>query len=74
MILQQSLDNETLLLFAVVSAVVVFGGSFDFISHVVTLQGKFGHVSYQLSSVYLDIVSCFITKKTILSVLISSSY
>ena len=74
MILQQSIDNETLLLFAVVSAVVVFGGYFDFISHVATLRGKFGLVSYQLSSVYLDIVSCFITKKTILSVLISSSY
>ena len=36
MILQQSIDNETLLLFAVVSAVVVFGGYFDFISHVAT--------------------------------------
>lgn len=69
--LQQSID--CLLLFTVVTTVVVFG-FFHFILHKATLQGKFGQVSHRLSSVYLHIVLCFITKKTILSVFITLSY
>ena len=73
MMLQQSIDNKTLLLFVVVTTVAVFG-FFHFILHEATLQGKFGQVSHQLSSVYLHIVLCFITKKTKLSVFISLSH
>ena len=69
MILQELVDNKTLLLFVAVTVVVIIVFFFQFIS-----QGKFGQVSHQLSSVYLNIVLCFITKKTLLSVFISLSY
>ena len=69
MMLQESVDNKTLLLFVAVTVVVIFVFFSFYIAG--TIWPSLASTFIRL---YLHIVLCFITKKTILSVFISLSY